>query len=292
MSQRTVTRKGFTLVELLVVIGIIALLISILLPALNKAKAQAMQVKCMSTARTMAQAMQIHASDHKGFYPICGMHWDMADGNKCTPAGLNDGNEKKYTYYNDMGTKRPAPLGVAMALSLGMKINTSNKDAMLQDMQTGNYIKHFTCPAQENVPEGWTQMSGGDSWEGPKERMSYTFNEGVLGRRHRDYGNTPQGNQARIQRSGQVMLFMDGLPRNLPGEPWLTLADPNSLITLWDYYEISKTYYKSFDEKRHSKRANVVFCDGHAETVQLYDGLKTIGLTKYAMPDGYKPSYR
>jgi prepilin-type N-terminal cleavage/methylation domain-containing protein len=63
-------RRGFTLVELLVVLAIIALLIAILLPVLKRAKESANTVKCAAQQRQIMTATMMYVQENKGRFPL------------------------------------------------------------------------------------------------------------------------------------------------------------------------------------------------------------------------------
>jgi prepilin-type N-terminal cleavage/methylation domain-containing protein len=67
------TAKGFSLVELMVVITIIAILIAVLLPVLSKAREQAAKVKCMAHLRQINVAIVMYRTDYRDYLPL-GLH--------------------------------------------------------------------------------------------------------------------------------------------------------------------------------------------------------------------------
>ena len=116
-SPRCHRSGAFTLVELLVVIGIIAVLISLLLPALQKAQQSATQLKCLSNMRQVAQVMTMYAIDNKGFYP----------GVKCISTGSNGRYNADVSVYSNfinccgisLPTGQNGPCGLGLCIAQG-----------------------------------------------------------------------------------------------------------------------------------------------------------------------------
>lgn len=234
-------RNAFTLVELLVVIGIISILISILLPALNKVRQSAWRIDCQSQMKQVAMGMMMYANENKGCLPVL---WG-----RC-PTGAWD-----YAVQDNW-------------ISLVAPYIVPNPGSGLDASMAA--IKLFTCPAY------WPTVGNYPAAGGVGVQRTYVINSQwdsffhSGGRPYPWYG-VGGVNLGRIKGpSGKAMVFelwWNYVPLNLP------LYKNDS--TTWDCADdlirplpgpgvvLNKAPHSSAG----SYGANVAFCDGHVAWV-------------------------
>jgi prepilin-type N-terminal cleavage/methylation domain-containing protein/prepilin-type processing-associated H-X9-DG protein len=148
-----VSAKGFTLVELLVVIGIIALLISILLPSLNKARETANRVKCASNLKQIGQAILLYANDNQGNYPRT-VYIGSSAGN-WVPAPNGGPNCMGYLVSGASGLGLTDPFSIS---DVAVEFTTANNvpQSLYLLLRTEDILSAvFTCPSAGQTPDNY-----------------------------------------------------------------------------------------------------------------------------------------
>jgi prepilin-type N-terminal cleavage/methylation domain-containing protein/prepilin-type processing-associated H-X9-DG protein len=278
-------RRGFSLVELLVVIGVIAVLISLLMPAMGRVRESANLTKCLANLHTVGQAAQLHVNEHGGYLPCAGWHWSPIGG-VLNPAGLGDEQATKFDYYTDNEVRRPLPVTAALGHYMGVNVRTDSRANLEQDLQGEDLRRHWRCPSQVVEMSGWTQKDS-TGWTAPEEVSSYAFNEALLGRRDRTPEQVargekwayPMGQVTAVRRPAEVLLFIDGRTRNQTDRRSFSVFDYGPADTLYEWRQRSDS--EVLDAFRHRGRFNVLYVDGHAQTEPMGDeDLKRIGVMK------------
>ncbi|HEV7298445.1 MAG TPA: DUF1559 domain-containing protein [Tepidisphaeraceae bacterium] len=241
---------GFTLVELLVVIGIIALLISILLPSLNKAREAARTVQCASNMRQLLLMAETYAADYKGYLPaqFCGQRTDGTWGHNALRQNFRTAITQLQAYANR---------------------------AVDQDPTERKKQAFMLCPSDANPNnslESWDPRWTSYSWLRP----AWTAAEPLYAGAKDEFAAVNKIRMRPRNRKvspSEIILFTERYDGGLYSEWFTTVGGVPGGAPDTENWGTGLTYVKWGWMFRHNKRnaGNVAFMDGHVET---YNGIK------------------
>jgi prepilin-type N-terminal cleavage/methylation domain-containing protein/prepilin-type processing-associated H-X9-DG protein len=250
-KKNKTAKKGFTLIELLVVISIIALLLSIIMPSLQKAKEQAKKVICRHNLKQFGLANAVYATQNDGWYiPYLGtgyLHWFR------NPEML------------DIMAINPGEVGV--------------------DSSTGKFVfslsDDFRCPSDR-------RKDGAGIYEDAGARIEISYGYNMMGLMSSSGTYDPEHNghkSSQMKQPGQKIAFADGPCDAL----WFAASDYTLYWDpLPEGYRDWAGPVPGFTNPwnkvsyRHSEGANITFFDGHTEYLKKEKIFKKADPTDYA----------
>ena len=243
-------RKAFTLIELLVVIAIIAMLLSIIIPSLQKAKAAAQSMLCKSNLKQYQFATMMYFSDNNNKLFVFDETVEaMTQPFELTELYIDNVNEIRFCE----SIKAPSSIEVSNA-KRPENINVNFADRLLS-------------PSPMGSPTNWMQGSNKRAWLLNGEYSSYTFN-GYL---YTGEEATGFKSASQIKSSGLVPVYGDGVwPDAWPHHE--TGIDHRETILEWGRVTFGDNdTIQRYVTNRHGFKTNMVYFDGHADTIQLIE---------------------
>ncbi len=222
-------RPAFTLVELLVVIGIIALLIGILLPSLGRARESAKAIKCKSNLHQISVAFESYLADYHGQGTI---GQSLAQG-QVTEASGTVGNISAHWAY----LQTPVSSGVYTYDVTG---------GWMTKYMRGN-LNGYVCPSFT-----------------PDDRYVLQKSQAVTG--YAVYGGTASYRMTQITSPAETFMASDAASLSSSTTPFLEYP-ADSVPQPTSGYQASPG---AFVHARHLRKANVLWCDGHATSEPVY----------------------